>query len=174
MAQYARPSSDQGSSISWDGNDSGIVDLYTYIDETTANDSTDYIRSQADQTGYYETGLSSVTDPASNSGHIIRARVAQTGGLARQVQFQIHLYEGTTKRASSSTFDTDEGGAWGEGIGGGSGPSSFVGTSMGDTGEVGEGGAGRGGALGVFGFWPGRRAVGRMPPLAVGASRGGG
>jgi len=76
MAQFARPNEDE---LNWGGGDafaaSSGSDLYAMIDETSASDS-DYISSSdSGSDATYKVHLSSVTDPVSSSGHILRYRL---------------------------------------------------------------------------------------------------
>lgn len=103
--QYARPSSDIGSDITWTTESSGTTNIYTSIDEETASD-TDYIYSQANKTGYYETGLSSVTDPASSTGHTVRWR-SKDSSTKKTLSATMGLYQGTTLIASQSQAISD-------------------------------------------------------------------
>lgn len=73
MAQYSRPSSDVDIT-SWTCSTGS--DRYALVDESVANDDTDYIWRSATHVLPTDAtmGMSSVTDPVSSSGHILRAR----------------------------------------------------------------------------------------------------
>ena len=100
MAQFGRPSSDITTT--------NITGTFADVDETTASD-TDFIVSTDNTVGTYETLLSSVTDPLSSTGHIVRVRHAKadtnvppsTTGNAVSADFT--LYEGATLRATLAT-----------------------------------------------------------------------
>jgi len=88
-AQFARPTSD-ASAGTWTASTGS--DLYAMIDETVASD-TDYISTVNAST--CEVALSTLSDPASSSGHIVRYRLsAEAGGVT------VRLRQGTTTIAS--------------------------------------------------------------------------
>ena len=84
MAQFARPNEDEvnsGGTDAWAATSGS--DLYAMIDETSFSDS-DYIStSDSGSTATYKVHLSSVTDPVSSSGHILRYRLkwADSSGM---------------------------------------------------------------------------------------------
>lgn len=89
MSQYARPNSD--SSVgSW--SPAVGATLYGEIDETTYND-TDCITARSSTC---KIGLSTVTDPVSSSGHIIRGRGTYIGLARATATLTVYLYEGIT------------------------------------------------------------------------------
>lgn len=98
MAQFARPDNDDsiGSYVDDGG---GTTNIYQAIDETTASD-TDFIASDWDPlVSVYIAGLSSVTDPASSSGHILRFRYQKGesgGGQPATINLTVRLRQGTT------------------------------------------------------------------------------
>lgn len=75
MPQFARP--DQDTTIgTFTDNAGGTTNIYTAIDEVSANDS-DFIRSvTSPSNAVYVCRLSDVVDPVSSSGHIIRMRTS--------------------------------------------------------------------------------------------------
>lgn len=88
-AQFARPTSD-ASPGTWTASTGS--DLYAMIDETVASDA-DYISTVNAST--CEVALSTLSDPASSSGHIVRYRLsAEAGGVI------VRLRQGTTTIAS--------------------------------------------------------------------------
>ena len=88
-AQFARPTSD-ASAGAWTASTGS--DLYAMIDETAASDA-DYITTVNAST--CEVALSTLSDPASSSGHIVRYRLsAEAGGVT------VRLRQGTTTIAS--------------------------------------------------------------------------
>ena len=88
-AQFSRPTSD-ASTGTWTASTGS--DLYAMIDETVASD-TDYISTVNAST--CEVALSTLSDPASSSGHIVRYRLsAEAGGVT------VRLRQGTTTIAS--------------------------------------------------------------------------
>ena len=88
-AQYARPTSDV-STGTWTSSLGGS--LYAAIDETVASD-TDYITTTNAST--CEVALSSLSDPASSAGHIVRYRISATSG-----GITVRLRQGTTTIAT--------------------------------------------------------------------------
>lgn len=95
MAQFARPSSDV-TTTNWTRS-TGTNAYYTYIDETAA-DTADYVQTQTVNSGL-EIGLSSVTDPASSSGHIVRVQAWSLGSAAAEAH-TILLLQGSTTIAT--------------------------------------------------------------------------
>ena len=115
MAQFARPDNDD-SIGSWVDQASGTTNIYQSIDESTASD-TDYIRAENNpSSSVYIAGLSSVTDPTSSSGHIVRFRYQEAtsgGGSAPTTTLTVELREGTTVIASFT--DSDVPNVWTDG-----------------------------------------------------------
>ena len=91
MAQFGRPISDI-SAGGWVPSSGG--DLYAMLDEVSASDS-DYIQGDSSDTAA-EVLLSTVTDPVSSSGHILRFRAQSSGGGGAPERLDVELYEGTT------------------------------------------------------------------------------
>jgi len=85
MAQYGRPDSDVATG-SWT-----TAPLYQKIDEVTPSD-TDYI-TQPTSGGTAEVGLGDVTDPSSNSTHVIRVRARYA---LQNPSFTFKLMDGST------------------------------------------------------------------------------
>jgi hypothetical protein len=98
MPQFARPSSDV-TTTNWTRS-TGTNAYYTYVEETTADDN-DYLQTTVTNSGL-ELGLSSVTDPVSSSGHIVRIRTWSTGGAAAEGR-TILLLQGSTTIATVAT-----------------------------------------------------------------------
>lgn len=108
-ATIARPSSDI-SIGNWTTNTGGTTNLYATIDEETPSES-DFIQSgQTPSADTIEVQLSSVSDPASSDGHVVKYRYkkANTGN----VSLTVRLMQGATEIASwthsniSSTWTT--------------------------------------------------------------------
>jgi hypothetical protein len=102
--QFSRPDNDD-SIGSYTDDGGGTTNIHDAIDEVTASD-TDYIRSENDpSTSLCVIGISSVTDPVSSTGHVVRYRYAKGqsgGGSPGVVDIVIRLREGTTTIASQS------------------------------------------------------------------------
>ena len=88
--QFARPSSDIATN-GWTSSLGGA--LYAALDETAADDA-DYIYSPTNPTTQqFEVKLSSVTDPAVNTGHVISIRLQAVNA---DTNFDLNLVQGTT------------------------------------------------------------------------------
>lgn len=99
MAQFARPASDV-SNIGWTL--STGASAYALIDESSPDDG-DYIQKTWNgAANEVEVTLSSVSAPASNSGHIVRyrARMTSTGLFVDPQTLNVSLYDGATLIAS--------------------------------------------------------------------------
>ena len=110
MAQFARPDTDI-SKGGWTA--STGTDLWEMINETPASD-TDYARSGDNPTTAetYEAALSSVTDPVSSTGHVVRYRYQKNesgGGKATGIDLTVYLVENTTVIASQAHTDISVG-----------------------------------------------------------------
>lgn len=120
MAQFGRPSADTNNPGSYTDQAGGGTTIYTTIDEVSYSDA-DYIRSPlAPASAVYVTKLSSVEDPVSSVGHVLRTRYAKdtaggsTIGLVTELR-QGYVSEGTqgtlictrTFSAIPETFTTD-------------------------------------------------------------------
>jgi hypothetical protein len=99
-AQYARPASDITSTNVASG-------TYADIDEETPSDA-DYLYGTNNTAVTYETKLSSVTDPSSNTGHTISYRIAKTkvgtvDAAGSVTTVTAYLYQGSTLIATDDT-----------------------------------------------------------------------
>ena len=107
MAQFLRPDNDD-SIGSWTDEASGTTDIYTGIDEETAED-TEHIRSEDDpSSSVCIIGLSTGIDPLSSINHIIRYRYGKGetgGGSPGDIDLIVELREGTTVIASNTHLD---------------------------------------------------------------------
>lgn len=97
MPQFARPSADTVRT-GWTDQAGGTVNIYTTIDETAASDA-DYIKTPTPPgANEFETLLTSVTDPLSSSGHIMRwRRRKQPASGSAQIDLTVRLMQGTTQ-----------------------------------------------------------------------------
>jgi len=104
MAQFARPSTDT-TLDSYTDQTGGTTNIYTTIDESVASD-LDYIRSATDPSNAaYVTKLTSVTDPVSATGHVLRVRMGTdvaSGG--NQIDATVELREGYVSETSQGTL----------------------------------------------------------------------
>ena len=90
MSQFGRPPADTtiGGYTTQAG---GATNLYQTIDEVIASD-TDYIRSAlAPSSAAYVTKLSSVEDPISSTGHVVRYRYAKDSAGGSQINLTVQL-----------------------------------------------------------------------------------
>ena len=95
MAQFARPASDITNST-WTASTGAT--LYGCIDETPASD-TDYIRATGNSQTC-EVKLSSVTDPVSSGGHVLRLRAKATGTSTAE-KWTVTVYQGASLIATA-------------------------------------------------------------------------
>lgn len=96
MAQFARPASDI-TETGWTEDDGDVLDQWAEIDEVVASD-TDYVKSPTPPgTNEYETKLSSVTDPVSSTGHIMRWRRRAPVGGGATINLTVRLLQLTTQ-----------------------------------------------------------------------------
>ncbi len=93
-AQFARP---DGTNAAGTWTFSGAASLHEAIDETTANDETDYIEDAGGDVA--EFSLGDVTDPLVGSGHILRMWMRSSGSGGGE-RCGIELFQGTTSIAS--------------------------------------------------------------------------
>ena len=103
MTQYARPDADRTDG-SWLNSSSNNTNLYSYVDETSVNDS-DYIQS-IDSSASADTvilDLSSVTDPENAANHTVfyRASVA-AGMMGGTPDLTIALFQGASQIATKT------------------------------------------------------------------------
>ena len=103
MAQYARPDADRTDG-SWLNSSSNNTNLYSYVDETSVNDS-DYIQS-IDSSASADTvilDLSSVTDPENAANHTVfyRASVA-AGMMGGTPDLTVALFQGASQIATKT------------------------------------------------------------------------
>ena len=104
MAQYARPDNDT-SDGRWLNNNGNNTNLYSYIDESSVDDS-DYIH-VTDSMGSTDTvvfRLSDVTDPEDHSSHSVVVRAKDAAGFGA-VSLGVILKQGSTT-IKSTTFST--------------------------------------------------------------------
>jgi hypothetical protein len=103
MPQFARPSADTTiGTFTDDGG--GTTNIFQAIDETSANDS-DYIRSvTSPSSAVYVCALTSVSDPALSTGHIMRMRTSVDQASQETIDFTQQLRQGYTNEGSQGTL----------------------------------------------------------------------
>jgi len=92
--EFARPDNDDLNADNWQDDGAGTTNIFQSID---ANDNADWIESAS--TGgsqSYTTGLSSVTDPVTDTGHIVRFTYGKSASGGRTFTLDITLREITT------------------------------------------------------------------------------
>ena len=103
MAQFARPNADTFLGNFVDEGDAA-VNIFNSIDEATASD-TDYIKSPASPASeVYVCALSSVTDPVSSTGHIIRMRTSVDLAAQESLDFTQQLRQGYVNEGTQGTL----------------------------------------------------------------------
>lgn len=103
MAQFARPNLTT-TLLNYTDQGGGIVNIHLAIDEVSADDA-DYIRSPTSPANeVYVCTLSSVTDPALSTGHIMRMRTAVDVGSQESLDFTQQLRQGYISEASQGTL----------------------------------------------------------------------
>ncbi len=103
MAQYARPSADTYIGGYKDQAD-GTTNIYQALDETSASDA-DYVKSaDAPASAPYVTKLSTVEDPVSSSGHVVRYRYAKNSAGGAQIDLTVQLRQGYVNEGSPGTL----------------------------------------------------------------------
>jgi hypothetical protein len=101
--QYARP---DGTASAGNWAEVNAPSLHGATDEITANDNTDYAQTTTND-DTMELTLSSVTDPQTGTGHIIRFRM-MTLGTGSKERCQVQLFEGTTPIASTNNEQSQD------------------------------------------------------------------
>ncbi len=91
MSQFLRPNNDQDRG-GWTDKSGGTTNLYASMDESSPNDTTDYIKA-VNVTSLSRFDLSSVTDPLVSTGHICRIRFYGTGAGTPE-KLTVHVKQG--------------------------------------------------------------------------------
>jgi hypothetical protein len=109
MAQYATPSADVTDG-SWVDQAASAVDMYLDIVPGTpgsqgSGDDTTYITSEANpSSSACAFDLSTVSDPVSSTGHIMRWRRAKDAASGGQIDLTVELRQGYTGEGSQGTL----------------------------------------------------------------------
>ncbi|MEE9592920.1 MAG: hypothetical protein V3W28_05005, partial [Thermoplasmata archaeon] len=101
-AQFVRPDADVFAG-NWTA--SGAPTHHEAVDEVTPNGDTDYVVSSTND-DILDVGLSSVGDPQSSTGHILRYTAMAFGGSAPE-RAELHLFEGVTQVAATGQPNID-------------------------------------------------------------------
>lgn len=103
MPQYGRPSADTSIGTYTD-QVGGATNIYTTIDEVAADDA-DYIRSvAAPANAPYVCALSTLEDPVSSTGHIVRYRYAKDASGGAQIDLTVQLRQGYVNEGTPGTL----------------------------------------------------------------------
>ena len=101
MPQFARPIADI-TVTGWQEDDGTTDALWSRIDEVTADDA-DFDKSPTPPgTNEYEADLSTVTDPTSSTGHIMRWRRRAPVSGGSQINLTVRLMQATTQITSQA------------------------------------------------------------------------
>ena len=103
MAQFGRPSADTTIGTYTDQG-GGSTNIYTTIDEVSPSDA-DYIKSVlAPSSAAYVTKLSTLEDPVSSSGHVVRYRYAKNAAGGAQIDLTVELRQGYVNEGTPGTL----------------------------------------------------------------------
>lgn len=95
MAQFSRPDADDAIGV-WTNSAGTQVNLWSYVDEATADDA-DFVQNDAPAAGELcDLGLSTITDPQVSTGHVIRWRYRKNAAAGKSVQVTLKLRQGAT------------------------------------------------------------------------------
>ena len=104
MAQFGRPSTDTTNDGGWTDQGGGSSSIFGTIDESSPSDA-DYIRTTVAPTSdVYVTKCTSITDPVSSTGHIIRWRRGKDSAGGATVNETVQLRQGYTNEGSPGTL----------------------------------------------------------------------
>lgn len=104
MPQFGRPSADTNNAGLYTNQAGGSTNIYQSIDETVADDA-DFIQSPLDpSTAAYTTALSSITDPSSSTGHVMRTRYRKDTAAGAQINIVAQLRQAYVSEASLGTL----------------------------------------------------------------------
>lgn len=104
MPQFGRPEADTDNTGLWVDEAAAAVDIYTSINEVSADDN-NYIQSPlAPSAAVYVTALSAVTDPASSSGHVMRTRYAKDSAGGSTINIVAQFRQGYVSEAAQGTL----------------------------------------------------------------------
>jgi hypothetical protein len=104
MPQFCRPDNDFNNPGSFLDQAGGSTNIYTAIDEVTADDG-DYIKSPPSPVNaVYVARLSDVTDPVSSSGHTMRMRTSTDLDGQEVLDFTQQLRQGYVSEGNQGTL----------------------------------------------------------------------
>ncbi|MGL5936026.1 MAG: hypothetical protein ACRCZI_10465 [Cetobacterium sp.] len=102
MAQFARPSVD--TFAEWEEDDGTTSNIFDQINESVADD-LNFIRTALTPTNdVFVTKLTTVTDPSSSTGHIVRFRYRKDVAAGDQIDLTIQLRQGYVSEGTPGTL----------------------------------------------------------------------
>jgi hypothetical protein len=102
MAQFGRPSTDT-TRDNWEEDDGTTTNIFDQIDEASFDDA-DFIRTGlAPTSDVYVTKLTTLEDPVSSTGHIVRYRYKKDAASGAQIDLTVQLRQGYTNEGSPGT-----------------------------------------------------------------------
>lgn len=103
MAQFGRPSTDS-TNQGYTDQAGGTTNIYTTLDETSADDA-DYIKTGSAPTAdVYVTKFTTLEDPAASTGHVVRVRRRKSASGGAQIDFLAELRQGYANESSQGTL----------------------------------------------------------------------
>lgn len=103
MAQFGRPSTDT-TRDNWEEDDGTTTAIWDQIDEAVSDDA-DYIQTVlAPTSDVYVTKLTTMEDPVSSTGHIVRFRYRKSAAAGAQIDLITQLRQGYTNEGSPGTL----------------------------------------------------------------------
>lgn len=103
MAQFGRPSTDT-TLDTWEEDDGTTTSIFDQIDEASFDDA-DYIRTELTPTSaVFVTKLTTIEDPLSSAGHVVRWRQAKSAAGGDQIDLTVQLRQGYTNEGAQGTL----------------------------------------------------------------------
>jgi hypothetical protein len=103
MAQFGRPSTDT-TRDNWEEDDGTTTSIFDQIDESV-QDNADFIRTVLTPTSdVYVTKLTTLEDPLSSSGHILRIAYGKDTTGGDQIDIVVELRQGYTNEGAQGTL----------------------------------------------------------------------
>lgn len=104
MATFLRPSADTNNPGSYENQLGLSTDLYQSIDEAVPDDSDYVVSPAAPSSAVYVTKLASGTDPGTDDGMILYARMRKSPSGAAQINMTAELRQGYVSEGSQGTL----------------------------------------------------------------------
>lgn len=103
MAQFGRPSTDT-TRDNWEEDDGTTTSIFDQIDEAVIDDA-DYIRTVlAPTSDVYVTKFTTLEDPVSSTGHIVRYRYGKSAAGGAQIDLTVELRQGYVNEGAQGTL----------------------------------------------------------------------